>query len=556
MDSAAERTSTLGTYERSHTTPLKVLIADDDIVARKLLENLLVSWGYEPVCVVDGAEAWKSLLDPEGPSLALIDWMMPELTGIEVCKRLRAHTLNRYVYSIILTSKTDKDSLVQALDAGADDYIPKPFDVQVLKVRLRAGERVVRAGLELKALNESLDRQVIERTHALEEAVRVAEHASEMKSNFLANMSHEIRTPLNGIVSYVELLLYSELSDEQREDLVTIRNCVHSLRTIINDVLDFSKIEAGRMLIQSAPMSLKNSINEICDLFDARMQESSLESVVNIDPRLPDRVLGDVVRVQQVLSNLIGNAIKFGPPGTALIVHAYPGQESEEHIEVHFAVADSGVGIPLSKQSVIFDAFSQVDASHTRQHGGTGLGLTICRQLCTLMNGEIWVQSTPGHGSTFHFTLPMAKLEASDCVKDDVRSMYPEVPSHAKRTERPRKILLAEDNIINQKALVRILEAAGHAVTSAQNGAEVLDKIKAEFFDLILMDIQMPQMGGEEAARQIMSRDDERSKTPIIALTANALERDRERYLRVGMKRVISKPVNFNELFDLIEKME
>lgn len=529
---------------------MKILIADDEIVTRRTLEKRLNSWGYETVVAEDGDAALELLQRDTSIDIALLDWIMPGLTGVEVCREIKKLSDQRYVYCVILTGKTDKESFVYAVEEGADDFVSKPFDPQVLKVRLRAGERILAAGRQLKELNASLDKQVQERTKELKLAVKAAEHASEMKSTFLANMSHEIRTPLNGIVSYVELLLYSDLNDEQREDLRTVQGCVSNLRTIINDVLDFSKIEAGKMHIDNSPFDIREAVQEVVSILDAKREESGLELLVDVAHTVPKVVVGDRVRVQQILMNLLGNSFKFSTQGGGIIVRVEQVAFDPvlETSRLHFGVADCGIGIPKDKLHEIFESFTQADSTTTRKFGGTGLGLTICKKLCDLMDGRIWVESISGFGSTFHFELPFAVEDSSYAVEKGQTTIQA-------GNGNGRRVLLAEDNIINQRAVERLLHRFGYEVTTASNGKEVLERIEEQQFDVLLLDIQMPILDGIETAARIKERGDARSSMPIIGLTANAFDADKEKYFSLGMSDVVSKPINYEELFRSIENL-
>lgn len=528
---------------------MKVLIAEDDPIVCRVLERLLGNWGYDFHACTSGAEALKYLVEEMDQGLALLDWMIPDMEGIEICRKIRRDYPEKNIYCILVTGRTDKSSLITGIDAGADDYIMKPIDKSELQVRLRAGERIVRSREELTMVNQHLEMVVHKRTRDLEETLKEAKHASAMKSMFLANMSHEIRTPMNGIVSYVELLLHSELSEEQREDLLTIRNCVHSLRTIINDILDLSKIEAGKLIIDHSPFNLRGALKEIRELFAPQAAEGEVNFEIELGPDLPESVTTDRVRIQQIITNLVGNAIKFTPKGGSVSLVLRP--ETRDLLKcIGVEVRDSGVGIPEEKQKAIFDSFEQGDASTTRRFGGTGLGLAICKKLCDLMGGEITLSSEVGKGSIFKVILPIEFKVAAETPVANVDGLVT-----GAETPQRRRILLAEDNLINQRAMVRILRAAGHEVVGVGDGVEALEKALSEEFDIILMDIQMPEMDGVEVVRRVRNSDSPTAKIPIVALTANALESDRALYKEVGMNRVVAKPVDYPELYKVIDEL-
>ncbi len=526
---------------------LTALVVDDSISARSIVSSILDREGVSVIEAEDGFEAFKILYARKAEiDMVISDLTMPKMDGTELCKKIRNELILPDIPFILLTGLNDQSKLLEIFKSGVTDYLSKPFVREELLARLTAH-------IERTHLNKHLRETIKE----LEKTKTKTEQADKAKNEFIANISHEIKTPLNAIIGLTNLALESELTQKIRNYLEKICISSQSLLAIINDILDFSRIEAGKLDLESVEFQLNDVVSNVASFIEDERSKKGINFNIDIAPNVPQSLIGDHLRLEQILVNLADNAVKFTEQGE-IILQIGLLDYNEDGVTMNFSVKDTGIGIDSIHVPTLFDAFTQADGATSRKYSGTGLGLAICKRLVDMMGGQIWVESEPGKGSIFYFTAyynigkngQKFRTGFTQIKTNTAGILYNEILEQISGSH----ILLVEDNLINQQIAQELLENTGLRVTVANNGNEALNALEALIFDAVLMDIQMPKMDGYEAVRLI--RKNQRFKDlPIIAMTANDRKGDRDICLEAGMNEYLSKPIDEDRLLTILTEL-
>lgn len=527
-----------------HTQPIQVLLIEDNPGDARLIREYLGETPGTPFEMDWVDSLSKGLECVVGKDAALLDLNLPDSMGFDTFYRLHREAPNLPI--IVFTGNNDDSLALKALQDGAQDYLVKD------QVSGQLLARSIRYAIERKRIDEALKSEIakhVELEADLIKAKEAAEEAAKAKASFLANMSHELRTPMNAVIGFTSLLLDDQLTPEHKEYIEGIRNGGEALLALINDILDFSRAERDEVELELMPLSLRQCIEESLGMVAVQAERKGLDLKCTIDNYTPDNIIEDHGRLRQILVNLLNNAIKFTDKGEVSLSVSSKSIDGNSR-QILFEVKDTGIGIHKDKMDRLFQPFDQLERTISRKREGVGLGLAISKRLVELMGGQIWARSVPGQGSTFGFTIqaeviPGKQLDLADSNKEAVFENQPE--------QKSLRILVAEDNPSNQKVLLTMLKRMGYRPDAVADGSEVIKAIERQSYDMILMDVRMPNMDGITATRVI------RELLPvngpkIVAITAYAMDGDQEICLEAGMDDYISKPVNMVELEAILRR--
>ena len=540
---------------------VKILLVDDREENLFALEVILSNVSYLCIKVNSGNEALKILIHDQDFAIILMDVQMPMMDGFETAELIREIENLKHVPIIFLTASMDSSvHIFKGYQAGAVDYMIKPFSNEILKAKVgffvdlyKKTQELLFQKEQIRSLHSDItyqkrfENELIEAKNKAENATQIAENAMKAKQQFLSNMSHEIRTPLNAIIGFTKVVLKTDLTSKQKEYLSAIKVSGDALIALINDILDLAKVDAGKMIFTNTSFKMASSIAAMLQLFETKIQEKNLILVKDYDNRIPEIVVGDSARLHQIILNLLSNAVKFTTKGK-ISISVRLLNENENNITIKFSVTDTGIGIEENKIETIFENFQQATNDTSRLFGGTGLGLAIAKQLVEQQGGTIFVESKIDEGSTFSFNLDFQKTNSETIMDDTVLELNSEY--------RNIKVLVVEDIALNQLLMKTLLHDFGFEVDMADNGKIAIEKLQTKYYDIILMDLQMPIMNGFETTEYI--RNTMFSKIPIIALSADVTTVDLEKCKAVGMTDYITKPVDekilYSKIIGLVQK--